>query len=230
MARSHSESYTYSEKNGKIKFVTLQRKSGIKSKSKFYYKNILYLYYKINNIGDFVIRNKISVICSENPSLIENYDKAINDDTQMWVLHHRYEVTINGEPLLTSKELKAKNLYFHRPASELIFLTPEEHVKIHLKKTSKPVVENKNTDSLEVIENRNYQREYRKKYYKKNPTVIKDYLMKRRYISLPLEKLEYMLHKREQSIGLDAAKKERLIRLIKEAIDTKKGIIKDEQT
>ena len=175
-----------------------------------------------------MIRDKISVICSEDPSLIENYDKAINDTEVLWVLHHRYEVTINGEPLLTSAELKAKNLYFHRPASELIFLTPEEHIKIHLKKTFKPVVENNNNDSLEVIEYRNYQREYRKRYYKKNPTAIKDYLMKRRYISLPIEKLEHMLHKREQSVMLDAAKKERLIRLIKEVIDTKKGIIKDE--
>ena len=67
--------------------------------------------------------------CCEDISLIENYDKAIADTTQTWHCHHRLE--IQGNLTLTAKELKLQRLYYNRPASELIFLTSKEHVRLH---------------------------------------------------------------------------------------------------
>ena len=74
--------------------------------------------------------------CNEDISLIENYEQAINDDTQMWDCHHRKETDEN----LTMKELKELGLYFNRPANELIFLTHSEHMSLH--HTGKYVSEN----------------------------------------------------------------------------------------
>ena len=66
--------------------------------------------------------------CCDDISLIENYDKAINDITQTWDCHHHLEIELN----LTVKELIKRDLYYNRPASELIFLTKGEHSRIHL--------------------------------------------------------------------------------------------------
>ena len=65
--------------------------------------------------------------CCEYISLIENYDKAINDNENTWVCHHKLEIELDK----TNKELKESNLYYNRPASELIFLTPKEHNHLH---------------------------------------------------------------------------------------------------
>jgi len=72
---------------------------------------------------------RLKRICKDDLSLIENYYKAINDNTQTWELHHRFESDKN----LSGKELIARNMYYHRPASELIFLTPFEHRSLHKK-------------------------------------------------------------------------------------------------
>ena len=66
-------------------------------------------------------------LCKEDVSLIENYEAAINDNTQIWDCHHRNEITMNK----TKDELKALHLYYDRPASELIFLTRSDHCKLH---------------------------------------------------------------------------------------------------
>lgn len=75
--------------------------------------------------------NIISVkkYCNGDITQIENYDKAINDDTQTWHCHHRKE-TNEG---LSPKQLKELGLYYNRLASELIFLTKAEHNSIHHK-------------------------------------------------------------------------------------------------
>ena len=69
--------------------------------------------------------------CCEDLSLIENYDKAIADMTQTWHCHHRGEVLPCGR--FSVSDLKKFELYFNRPASELIFLTHSEHRRLHLK-------------------------------------------------------------------------------------------------
>ena len=76
-----------------------------------------------------MIRKSIFKICCDDISLIENYDKAINDDTQTWHCHHRRETDENK----TVQQLKDEGLYFNRPANELIFLTRKEHINLHYK-------------------------------------------------------------------------------------------------
>ena len=68
--------------------------------------------------------------------LIENYELAKQDNFIGWVIHHRLELTINGEAALSQKDLKRLNMYFHRPYYELIYLTRTEHAKIHGKASS----------------------------------------------------------------------------------------------
>ena len=54
-----------------------------------------------------------------------------------WQCHHRLEThTSDGErrPVdITKKELIALDMYYHRPANELIFLTTLEHLRLHRK-------------------------------------------------------------------------------------------------
>lgn len=70
-------------------------------------------------------------VCKDDPSLIENYNKAVNDDTQMWVLHHRLELTLDGEYAHSKEELIRLGMYYRRPYFELIFLTRSDHQKLH---------------------------------------------------------------------------------------------------
>ena len=69
--------------------------------------------------------------CCEDLSLIENYDIAVADTTQTWHCHHRGEILPCGR--FSVSDLKKFELYFNRPASELIFLTHSEHRRLHLK-------------------------------------------------------------------------------------------------
>ena len=71
--------------------------------------------------------------CKEDISLIENYDQAVNDKTQIWDCHHKNEIIMN----MNRDELKEAHLYFDRPASELIFLTRSDHCKLHSKTNSR---------------------------------------------------------------------------------------------
>ena len=69
--------------------------------------------------------------CKDDISKIENYDKAISDITQTWVIHHRLELTLDGEFARSVKELQRLGMYYQRPYFELIFLTHSEHSKLH---------------------------------------------------------------------------------------------------
>lgn len=59
-----------------------------------------------------------------HPELIENYDKAIADETQIWQVHHRLECCF------TYKFLVDIGLYYDVEPDALIFLTREEHKKL----------------------------------------------------------------------------------------------------
>ena len=63
--------------------------------------------------------------CKNDISLIENYDKAVADKSQVWHCHHR------RESIYSAKELIDIGEYYNRPACELIFLTPNEHHRLH---------------------------------------------------------------------------------------------------
>ena len=67
--------------------------------------------------------------CKESITLIENYSDAISDTTQTWVIHHRGEILPCGR--YSINDLKKLGLYYHRPASELVFMTNAEHTKLH---------------------------------------------------------------------------------------------------
>lgn len=67
--------------------------------------------------------------CAEDISLIENFNKAVADKSKTWHLHHRAEILPCGK--FSKLDLQMANLYFKRPASELIFLPPREHLRLH---------------------------------------------------------------------------------------------------
>ena len=71
--------------------------------------------------------------CRDDISKIENYDKAIADTSHTWVIHHRLELTLDGEFALTPEQLKMHDMYYNRPYYELIFLTRAEHNRLHRK-------------------------------------------------------------------------------------------------
>ena len=77
--------------------------------------------------------------CKDDISKIENYEKAIADTTQTWHLHHRLELTLDGEFALTATQLKMHDMYYNRPYYELIFLTPSEHRRLHTKGRPSPM-------------------------------------------------------------------------------------------
>ena len=68
---------------------------------------------------------------------IENYDKAKKDNFKGWDCHHRLEThNADGEHRLvdiTTEELIALEMYYNRPASELIFMKHSEHQFLHHK-------------------------------------------------------------------------------------------------
>lgn len=77
---------------------------------------------------------KAYAYCKEDISLIENYDAAVSDTTQLWICHHRDGVKTlpSGIRVFRSRdELKEDNRYYHCPANELIFVTQSEHQRIH---------------------------------------------------------------------------------------------------
>ena len=67
----------------------------------------------------------IKLYCKDALSLIENYDKAIADTTQVWQCHHRRETIYSAKELIDIGE------YYNRPACELILLTPTDHRRLH---------------------------------------------------------------------------------------------------
>ena len=82
----------------------------------------------------------IKKYCSEDITKIENYEKAVNSQ-EIYECHHRLEThNSDGEKRLTDitvNELKALDMYYNRPASELIFLGHHEHRKLHLTGTKR---------------------------------------------------------------------------------------------
>ena len=81
-----------------------------------------------------MIGKEIKRFCKDYTK-IENYNKAVADITQVWDCHHRLE-THNSDGKrrlvdLSKEELIALDIYYNRPAEELIFLTRSEHTSLH---------------------------------------------------------------------------------------------------
>ena len=82
------------------------------------------------------MRHSFKLYCKDFEN-IENYEKAKADNFKNWEVHHRLEThNSDGERRLvdiTADELKALDMYYHRPAEELIFMTIYEHSRLHMK-------------------------------------------------------------------------------------------------
>lgn len=66
--------------------------------------------------------------CCEDLNNIENYEQAVNSP-ERWDCHHKLEIELNK----SKQELIDLDLYYNRPANELIFLTHSEHQSMHMK-------------------------------------------------------------------------------------------------
>lgn len=86
-----------------------------------------------------MISNIINKYCNGDITKIENYENAVNDESQTWDCHHRFETHFSDgteRPVnarLSQNELKALGMYYHRPPEELIFLSSRDHMKLHNK-------------------------------------------------------------------------------------------------
>ena len=87
------------------------------------------------------MRHYVQNYCKDYTN-IENYEKAKKDNFKGWQCHHRLEThNSDGERRLvniSTAELKALDMYWHRPASELIFLPTSEHRLLHNKGENSP--------------------------------------------------------------------------------------------
>lgn len=96
-------------------------------------------YYKIHREhNEYMKAYQRQHYCCEDISNIENYNLAKKDNFIKWDIHHRLETNnSDGERRLVDlshSELKALDMYYNRPASELIFLKHKEHMQLHNKK------------------------------------------------------------------------------------------------
>lgn len=105
----------------------------------------LYRTYKENDgpmtWNEFQHTNKISNRYCTNIEDVENYEKAKADNFKGWHLHHRLETHNSDGNLrivsLSRKELIALDMYYNRPANELIYLTKADHSALHAHFTDK---------------------------------------------------------------------------------------------
>lgn len=98
-----------------------------------HYKN----YKKVWNKNNRLLHSKLSgktfqAFCIESEwELIENYELAKADNFIGWHCHHRLELHPDYSIRFKADSLKKLDLYYNRPARELIFLTHAEHSRIH---------------------------------------------------------------------------------------------------
>lgn len=78
-----------------------------------------------------MISKNTKLYCKDDYTKIENYELAVNDKVNTWEIHHKLELTINGEYAHSKLELIRLNMYYNRPYYELIYLTTSEHAKLH---------------------------------------------------------------------------------------------------
>lgn len=99
---------------------TSRRNAGAKWKEKNHAYNM-----KIN-------KKTYQAFCVESEwPLIENYELAKADNFKGWDCHHRLELHPDYSVRFNKKSLQDLDLYYNRPANELIFLTHAEHARIH---------------------------------------------------------------------------------------------------
>lgn len=100
-----------------------------------YYKNSSKEWNKNNRLLHLKLSGKtFQAFCIESEwELIENYELAKADNFIGWHCHHRLELHPDYSIRFKADSLKKLDLYYNRPARELIFLTHAEHARIHSK-------------------------------------------------------------------------------------------------
>lgn len=63
--------------------------------------------------------------------LIENFELAAADNFVGWVIHHRLELTLDGQNAASCTDLKRLKMYWRRPYFELIYLHEADHIAMH---------------------------------------------------------------------------------------------------
>lgn len=63
--------------------------------------------------------------------LIENFELAAADDFVGWDIHHRLELTLDGQNAASYTDLKRLKMYWRRPYFELIYLRRADHIAMH---------------------------------------------------------------------------------------------------
>ena len=80
---------------------------------------------------------RVTKYCCEDISSIEGYEEAVCSNKKEYVCHHRLEThNSDGERRLVDismYELKALDMYYNRPAYELVFMSNSEHTQLHHK-------------------------------------------------------------------------------------------------
>ena len=74
---------------------------------------------------------RLHTYCKDDITKIENYELAKADNFKGWEIHHRLELTLEGDHARTKEDLIRMNMYYNRPYFELIFLTRSEHRTLH---------------------------------------------------------------------------------------------------
>ena len=69
--------------------------------------------------------------CNGDFTKIENYEEAVNDETQTWSCHHRLGIMPFSNKRVSHKRLIEMGLYFNQPPEALIFLKEGEHRSTH---------------------------------------------------------------------------------------------------
>ena len=91
------------------------------------------LAFEENKMRDRLLEH-VKGYCSEPLENIENYKLAEKDNFIGWVCHHRFEcIETGGTENMTMEDLIENGLYYHRPASELVFMTLSEHSSLHMR-------------------------------------------------------------------------------------------------
>lgn len=101
-----------------------------------------------------ITNSKVKKFCRDDISLIENYNEAVADTENVWVCHHRLELTLDGEFANSKEDLIRYGMYYNRPYFELIWLPDSEHRHMHfIKKALSNVTRKKISDCQMGVNN-----------------------------------------------------------------------------
>lgn len=106
--------------------------------------------------------------CCEDISKIYGYAEAVADKKRVWHCHHCLGLAY------TPEQLKAKGLYYKRPASELMFVTKSQHRMLHCL-TNPPKHTEKTREKISRVLTNNTKISKRVRQYTKSGEFVAEY-------------------------------------------------------